>query len=156
MPLTKEVALLMAQLRHGQSKSSPYVFVPPSRYARIQKAREQGKWAVQNGICPVNNFTRQFKKILAKAKIEHYEFHDLRRTCLTRWFAKGLREYDVMNLAGHADFETTRRFYLAVREDLLQRARKASAEALGGNFVAHLLRTPPESQKQKRPPSISA
>ncbi len=61
-----------------------------------------------------------------------------------------------MNLAGHADFETTRRFYLAVREDLLQRARKASAEALGGNFVAHLLRTPPENQKQKRPPSISA
>ena len=156
LPLTKEVTLLVAQLRHGQSKSSPYVFVPPSRYARIQKAREQGRWTVQNGICPVNNFTRQFKKILAKAKIENCEFHDLRRTCLTRWFAKGLREYDVMNLAGHADFETTRRFYLAVREDLLQRARKASAEALGGNFVAHLLRTPPESQKRKRPPSISA
>jgi len=25
----------------------------------------------------------------------------------------------------------------------------ASAEALGGDFVAHLLRTPPEAQKEK-------
>ena len=47
-----------------------------------------------------------------------------------------------MNLAGHAEFETTRRFYLAVREDLLQRARTVSVEAMNGNFVAYLLRTP--------------
>jgi len=52
-----------------------------------------------------------------------------------------LSEYDVMTLAGHADFETTRQFYLAVREDLLERARAVSAEAMNGNFVAHLLRT---------------
>lgn len=156
LPLTREVALLVAQLRKEQPESNPYVFVPPSRYCRIQRAREQGEWTVQQGICPVNSFTRQFKKILAHAKIEQREFHDLRRTCLTRWFAKGLREYDVMNLAGHADFETTRRFYLAVREDLLQRARMASAEALGGDFVAHLLRTLPEAQNQERPPNINA
>jgi len=47
-----------------------------------------------------------------------------------------------MYLAGHAEFETTHQFYLAVREDLLQQARAASAEAMNGNFVAHLLRTP--------------
>ena len=58
------------------------------------------------------------------------------------WLAKGLPEYDVMNLAGHATFETTRRFYLAVREDLLQRAQTASAEAMNSGFVAHLLRAP--------------
>ena len=61
-----------------------------------------------------------------------------------------------MNLAGHAEFETTRRFYLAVRKDLLQRARLASAEALGRDFVAHLLRTNSEAQNKKRPPSLSA
>jgi len=47
-----------------------------------------------------------------------------------------------MNLAGHAKFETTRQFYLAVREDLLKDARAVSAEAMNGDFVAHLLRTP--------------
>jgi hypothetical protein len=41
-----------------------------------------------------------------------------------------------MNLAGHAEFETTRRFYLAVREDLLQRAQAVNA-AMNSNFVAH-------------------
>ena len=79
--------------------------------------------------------------ILAHANIDQGEFHDLRRTCLTKWLTNGLSEYDVMNLAGHAEFETTRRFYLAVREDLLQRARAVSA-AMDSNFVAHLLRAP--------------
>jgi hypothetical protein len=47
-----------------------------------------------------------------------------------------------MNLAGHVNFETTRQFYLAIREDLLQRPRAAGGEAMKGNFVAHLLRAP--------------
>ena len=33
-------------------------------------------------------------------------------------------------MAGHASFETTRRFYLAVRNDIIERARKASTEAM--------------------------
>lgn len=53
----------------------------------------------------------------------------------------GLRQL-VMNLVGHAEFETTHQFYLAVRDDLLQRAPVASAEAMNGTFVAHLLRAP--------------
>ena len=92
--------------------------------------------------CPVNNFRTQFNAILADAKVYQGEFHDLRRTCLTKWLANGLSEYDVMYLAGHAAFETTHQFYLAVREDLLQSARAASAKALNGDFVAQLLRTP--------------
>jgi hypothetical protein len=47
-----------------------------------------------------------------------------------------------MNLTGHTEFETTRQFYLAVQEVLLQCARAVSAEAMNGNFIAHLLRTP--------------
>ena len=61
-----------------------------------------------------------------------------------------------MKLAGHADFESTRSFHLAVREDPLQRARMASAEALGRGSVAHLLHTPREAQNQENPPSIIA
>ena len=52
---------------------------------------------------------------LSQAGIEKGEFHDLRRTCLTNWLVNGLREFDVMTTAGHASFETTRRFYLAVQ-----------------------------------------
>lgn len=142
LPLTEEVVLLLAKHQEKQPEGYPYVFVPPKRYDRIQQNRQKGKWTVRHGKCPVNNFRCQFNAILTHAKVDQGEFHDLRRTCLTSWLANGLSEYDVMYLAGHAEFETTHQFYLAVREDLLQRARAASAEAMNGNFVAHLLRTP--------------
>ena len=86
---------------------------------------------------------------MAKAGIEKGEFHDLRRTCLTNWLANGLGEHDVMTMAGHASFETTRRFYLAVRKDLLARARKASSAALKSIFVAKLLQIKNEHKTKK-------
>lgn len=61
-----------------------------------------------------------------------------------------------MNLAGRADFDTTRRFYLAVREGLLQRVRKASAQVMRKDFVAKLLQHDSEVPERKLPPSISA
>ena len=142
LPLTEEVVLLLAKHQEKQPEGYPYVFVPPKRYDRIQQRRKQGSWTVSQGKCPVNNFGRQFDAILAYAKVDKGKFHDFRCTCLTRWLSNGLSEYDVMNLAGHAKFETTRQFYLAVREDLLKHARAVSAEAMNGDFVAHLLRTP--------------
>ena len=54
-------------------------------------------------------------------------FHDIRKTAITNWFRQGLSEYDVMTLAGHSDFATTHRFYLAVADDLVARARQAIA-----------------------------
>ena len=86
---------------------------------------------------------------MAKADIEKGEFHDLRRTCLTNWLANGLSEHDVMTMAGHASFETTRRFYLAVRHDLLDRARKASSVALKFVSVAKLLQIKRERKSKK-------
>jgi integrase len=73
----------------------------------------------------INNFTRQFNKILKLASVEKRTFHDIRRTAITNWFRQGLSEFDVMTLAGHANFETTHKFYLAISDDLLARARKA-------------------------------
>ena len=78
----------------------------------------------------MSNFRYQFLKILERADIDLGTFHDLRRTCITNWFAHGLSEFEVMIMAGHASFETTRRFYLAIRSDIVERARKASTEAM--------------------------
>jgi integrase len=142
LPLTEEVVNLLTALQVSQPVGYPYVFVPPSRYERIQQRRAKGKWTVQDGICPVNNFTRHFKIILKQAGIKSGKFHDLRCTCLTKWLLNGLTEYDVMGLAGHSEFETTRRFYLAVREDLVQRARTVSEASLNLDFGTHLARTP--------------
>jgi hypothetical protein len=46
-----------------------------------------------------------------------------------------MSEYDVMKLAGHADFKTTHRFYLAIADDLIDRAREASSAGLSQNLA---------------------
>ena len=142
VPLTDEVVKLLAELQAEQPEGSTYVFVPPQRYDRIQQAREAGKWNVKQGKCPVGNFRRQFLLILSHAGIKQGTFHDFRRTCITNWFAYGLSEFEVMVMAGHASFETTRRFYMAIRSDLIDRARQASSEAMKTISGTHLARTP--------------
>ena len=54
-----------------------------------------------------------------------------------------------MHMAGHASFETTRRFYLGIRDDLLNRTRLASSKALEDISVANLLQVPFEAQNEK-------
>ncbi len=70
---------------------------------------------------------------MSRASIEEGQFHDLRRTCLTRWFANGLTEFDVMKLAGHSYF-STHKFYLRLRQDLVEKARAAAAAAMVDDF----------------------
>lgn len=156
LPLTEDVLALLAEHQARASEGCPYVFVPMSRYSHIQKLRNDSKWTVEKGRCPVNNFTRQFNAIQEMASVEHGEFHDLRRTCLTNWLSGGLSEFEVAYLAGHAKFETTRRFYLAVRRDLVDRARAVSEQVSKSHFVAHLLRTPENAENERRPASINA
>jgi integrase len=149
LPLTNELIQLLAEHQAKQPEGYPYVFIPPARYDHIQKVRMAGKWHARQRACPVGNFRRQFTLILRHAGIKHGQFHDFRRTCLTNWFTSGLSEFDVMNAAGHASFETTRRFYLAVRGDLLDRVRTASTHALQGISVANLLQVPSEAPEKK-------
>ena len=52
-----------------------------------------------------------------------------------------MSEYDVMKLAGHADFKTTHEFYLAVADDLIDRARAAARAGMGQN-LARIWRAP--------------
>lgn len=156
LPLTEELLKLLVVHQAQQPAGYPYVFIPPSPYDAIGQLRKQGKWSVQRGCNSLNNFTRQFELILKRAGIENGEFHDLRRTCLTEWFRQGMAEFDVMTLAGHANFETTRTFYLAIDGDgLLDRDRVASAETVKSGFVAQLLRALESAHNAKGPTSVS-
>jgi integrase len=131
LPLTDEVTQLLVNHQNMQPEGYPYVFVPVARYDYIQKLRDQGKWRFSDSrLKVVNNFSRQFEKILKRANIKKGQFHDLRRTAITNWFANGMSENDVMVLAGHSNFATTHKFYLAVADDLLDRARLASANCI--------------------------
>jgi len=137
LPLTDELSQLLVDHHGGQPEGYPYVFVPPARYDHIQQElRAKGKWTYSDSrLKVVNNFKRDFDKILQRASIEEGEFHDLRQTAICNWFKEGMSEYNVMKLAGHADFETTHKFYLRVRDDLVHRARQATARGLCQNLL---------------------
>ena len=137
LPLTDELTQFLIDHYSKHPEGYPYVFVPPARYDCIQRdLRPKGKWTYSDSrLRVVNNFSRDFRTILNRAGVKKGEFHDLRRTAICSWFEEGMSEYDVMKLAGHADFETTHRFYLCVRDDLIHRARQATARGLCRNLL---------------------
>ena len=93
--------------------------------------RPQGKWTLSDSrLKVVNNIKRDFDEILKRACVKKGTFHDIRRTAISMWFANGMSEYDAMILAGHSSFTTTHKFYLSVANDLILRARTATAQGL--------------------------
>lgn len=137
LPLTEEIVQMLADHQTQQPEGYPYIFVPPARYDYIQNVlRPKGKWTpIDASMKVVNNFRRQFNKIREKAGVKKGTFHDIRRTAITMWFANGMSEHDVMVLAGHSSFATTHEFYLAVADDLVDRARAATAQGLRQKMV---------------------
>ncbi|MFC1636623.1 tyrosine-type recombinase/integrase [Planctomycetota bacterium] len=137
LPLTEEIVQMLVDHQAQQPEGYPYVFVPTARYDYIQEVlRPKGKWTLTDSrLKVVNNFRRQFNKILRKAGVKEGTFHDFRRTAISMWLANGMSEHDVMVLAGHASFATTHKFYLAVADDLVHRARTATAQGLRQKLV---------------------
>jgi len=128
LPLPEEIVQMLVDHQTQQPEGYPYVFVPKARYNYIQNVlRPKGKWTLSDSrLKVVNNFKRSFDKILRKAGVKAGTFHDIRRTTISMWLANGMSEYDVMVLAGHSSFATTHKFYIAVADDLVRRARVAT------------------------------
>ena len=137
LPLTEEIVQMLVDHQAQQPEGYPYVFVPPARYDYIQNVlRPKGTWTLSDSrLKVVNNMKRSFDKILRRASVKAGTFHDIRRTAISMWFANGMSEYDVMTLAGHSSFATTHKFYLAVADDLVHRARVATAQGLRQKLV---------------------
>ncbi len=137
LPLKEDVSQLLIELQNRRPEGYPYVLVPPERYDHIQQVlRLKGKWTLSNARNKVvNNFMKQFNKISAIAHVNKGTFHDIRKTAITDWFRQGLTEYDVMTLAGHANFATTHRFCSAVADDLIDRAKKATTHQVSQELL---------------------
>ena len=132
LPLDEHILSLLAERQSKQPEGYPYVFVPDHRYDSIQKLRQKGRWSSSDSrLKVINNFRCKFSRIQKRANIRVRRFHDLRATTLTNWLANGMSEYEVMRLAGHSNFETTHKFYLAVSSDLVDKAREVGRRNLG-------------------------
>lgn len=134
VPLTEGLAELLINLQSRSPVGYPYVFFPPARYNEIQQIRRgvptkrgKKKWTYEDArINIIYQFNDLFDEIRKKAGIkEHKTFHDLRRTAITNFFYEGLEINEVMKIAGHSKYETCLKYYLAVKDDLMSRARKA-------------------------------
>ncbi len=156
LPLTEELTQMLAEHKVRQPEGYPYVFVPPARYDFIQtQLRAKGLWTYTDSrLKVINNFTRDFNAILKQAGVKHGEFNDLRRTAICNWFAEGLTEYEVMKLAGHADFKTTHKYYLKVH-DGMDRAREASTKVMRRNLAHFGTRPFSAPQKQEGPTTVN-
>ncbi|MCX5635450.1 MAG: tyrosine-type recombinase/integrase [Planctomycetota bacterium] len=90
LPLKEDVSQLLIDHQNHRPEGYPYVLVPPERYDYIQNVlRPKGEWTLcsaRNKV--INNFTKQFNKILILAHVEKGTFHDIRKTAITNWFRK--------------------------------------------------------------------
>ena len=129
VPISENTTKHLIALQEKCPPGYPYVLIPQARYDYIQtERRAKGDWTYSDSRLDVyNNFYRQLGSIFRRAQIKKKsKFHDCRSTALSNWFAQGLSEYEVMRLAGHSSFETTHRFYLAIKNDYLDKARQAN------------------------------
>lgn len=126
VPMTDETAGLLQRQLLDLPTGQPYLCLTPRRYRRLIGLKRAGILADRLRACPDENFTKPFERIGRRAGVQVGTFHDLRRTCLTVWLENGLQPHEVMQLAGHAEIDTTMRYYVATRRTLMDKARRAS------------------------------
>ena len=121
--MSDETAQLLIDMQVKSPEFHPYIFVSPERLARLKKRRKADKWNSRSEV--VNNLHERFNTIRHHGNVAECTMHDLRRTAITNWFYEGLEIVEVMRLAGHAKYDTTLQYYLAVKDDLVDKARRA-------------------------------
>lgn len=136
LPTPPEVMQLLADLQASSTEGCPYVFVPPERWEHVQRLRKNGTWKEKQFL--INNLNRNLAVLRRRAGVAKFTYHDLRRSCLTNW-ARFLPAHVVQKLAGHSDIKTTQVYYLAVREDDLEKARQVQSAILNGDPTDPLL-----------------
>jgi len=139
------------------------VFMEPARWRYYREEAEQGKW--RSGRDLVNNLLRRFQTLCRKVEVEPYTLHDLRRSCITNW-ARSVPMHVVQQMAGHSEMRTTRRYYLLVEAEDLERAGQAQEALLDAVPAEHLAepelkesarqRVFPGPQGRCQPPQLAA
>ena len=120
IPIPEKTLQLLADLQAEADEKSPYVFIKSTRLHHILALRSQGRWNPRKEL--VNNLLTHLKSLTKRAKVDTFTLHDLRRSCITNW-ARELPIQVVQHLAGHSSMETTRKYYLSIQEDDMDRAR---------------------------------
>jgi integrase len=121
VPMSDETARILVDLQADAPEGFPYIFIAPKRFERIKEKLETGDWNDRKAV--VNNLTRGFEVIRRRSGVSECTPHDLRRSAITNW-AQELPVQVVQELAGHSNIATTRKYYLTVRPEDVDRANQ--------------------------------
>ncbi len=94
---------------------------------------------VENPLKPIypTEPTRFMRKFVKRHNLPDVSPHDLRHTAATLAIESGRTEDDVQSLLGHADKETSRKFYIGITEEMKRRKEEADRQTVEG--IANLL-----------------
>ena len=127
IPIPETTVALLARMQSEAPSGSAYVFVPTERIEYAKQLQARGQWPEDRPI--VNNLTRNFKRFASAAGVSDVSLHDLRRSAITHW-ARRLPVHVVKDLAGHANIQTTLRYYITVQQSDREQARRAIADIM--------------------------
>ncbi len=128
LPMTPQLARILVKLLNELPAGQPYLLIKPQRYQRLMEMKRRGRLLERFRKKPVNNFDREFKRILNRAGVTG-SFHDLRRTAITEW-AQILQPHELKEIARHSDLKTTLTYYVARRKRAA--IKKAYQVSIGG------------------------
>lgn len=107
--------LLIPVTKNGYSRTIP---LTADAVRILQEAKNDGAQ-----VFPVtaNSLRLSWDRLIARAKIEDLNFHDLRHEAISRFFEKGLSVPEVALISGHRDFRMLFRYTHLRAEDLVRK-----------------------------------
>ncbi len=136
VPLVPTVKAMLEELQKTAGEGNPYVFVQDCRYQYI--IAQKDTWP--EGRYLLNNVHRDFVDLCKAAEVTVDEFHSLRKSCCTNLLEGGVVPHAVQKIMGHADLETTIKYYSKVRRDQITTAREVSEAYLNRKPAQPVLR----------------
>ncbi len=146
VPLPESLAKRIKQRRQELPVDQPYFCMTDLRYWRLKQMLKTRTLSERVSASPDDNF-HSFKVILRRARVADGTFHDLRRTYGTEMAEGGVPQHELAYLMGHANPETTAKFYIKIRQGhAIERARlvvnavsEPYRDALNVSNLTHLL-----------------
>lgn len=143
VPLTEATASVLMEIQDEIPPGQAYLMLSEIRCWRVLQMQRKGELPDRIRLCPDENFSAPFRRIIQRARVAHGTFHDLRKTYLTEMAESGLPMHWLQKLAGHSSYQTTMAYYVAVREKKMLTEAKRLSQQIGVTRFERATPAPP-------------